>query len=176
MTSSQSFSSCFQSFTVLVLFCTNKYTTANPADLEAMLSKIEQDTSTFAHKMEDLIINKCNYTSDDTCYKSSYHRCNSELPYATCPGNEYTIQKCGNGNENGGCGGLFDFTTSVVTVAPDTSNPYFFQETEDDRVKDGVCSTLRLEEYMKDTTDNSKEYWQSYNVFPPWLYFGTDDG
>ncbi len=145
------------------------------SDLESMLSKIEKDTSTFAHKMEELIMRKCNYTSDDSCFKGSFDRCNSEFPNATCPGKEYAIQRCGKGNE-GGCGGLFDFTTSVVTVAPDNSDPYFYQEGEKDRVKDDVCSTLRLEQYMKDATDDSKSYWESYDVFPPWMYFGTDDG
>ena len=148
---------------------------ANLSDFNAMLSKIEKDTYTFAHKMEELIINKCNFTADDTCFQGSFDRCQSEFPYATCPGKDYAIQRCGKGNE-GGCGGLFDFTTSVVSVAPDTSNPYFYQEVEDDRVKDDVCSTLRLEQYMKNASEDSKSYWESYNAFPPWMYYGTDDG
>lgn len=151
---------------------------ASAADLLDMLVQIEQNTSAFAHKMEDLILNKCNFTSDDTCYKASYHRCESELPYATCPGNDYAIKQCGEGNE-GGCGGLFDFTTSVVTVAPDTSNSDLFADSTEivnDRVRDGVCSTLRLEKYMKKATETSKPYWEDYNVLPPWMYYGTDDG
>ncbi len=148
---------------------------ASPAELAAMFTKIEEDTSTFALKMEELILDKCNYTSDEICFRQNFDRCLSEFPMATCPGNEYAIQKCGNGQE-GGCGGLFDFTASAVTVAPDYSNPYFYQEPEDDRVKDDICSTLRLEAYMKDATEKSEAYWKQYGVFPPWMYFGTDDG
>ena len=143
---------------------------ANQSNLVDMLSKIEQDTSKFAHQMESLLIDKCNFTSDETCYKASYHRCDSELPYATCPGNDYSIKECGIGS----CGGLFDFTKSAVSVAPDTSN--FGNEPNNDRVRDGVCSTSRLDDYMSDQTDLSEEYWSSYEVFPPWMYYGTDDG
>ena len=143
--------------------------------LESMLNKIEIDTFHFAHKMEDLILNKCNYTSDVSCSEASYHRCYSELPYATCPGHDYAIQKCGAGND-GGCGGLFDFTASVVSVAPDRRNPFYLQDPESARGKDGICSTLRLEQYMKNTTEANTPYWESHGVFPPWLYYGTDDG
>ena len=41
-------------------------------------------------------------------------------------GDEWTIPECGEGEE-GGCGGLFDFTTSTVRLAPpikdDDGNP-----------------------------------------------------
>ena len=148
---------------------------ANAADLEAMLAKIEQDTYTFAHEVEDILMKKCDFTTDETCYKANFERCTSELPYATCPGKDYAIQKCGSGKE-GGCSGLFDFTSSVVTVAPNKTNPYFYQEADSDRIRDAVCTTLPLEEYMKETSEGVTSYWQSYNVFPPWMYFGTDEG
>lgn len=131
-----------------------------------MLSKIETDTYTFARTMEGLILDKCNFTSDETCFKSSFHTCDSVLPSTTCPGNEYTIRKCGTGKE-GGCGGLFDFTSSVVSVAPGT---------DVDRTKDGVCSTLRAEKYMINTTESEKSYWEGFGVLSPTLYYGTDDG
>jgi hypothetical protein len=159
---------------LLFNFTTLRLVNANNADLESMLTKIEQDTYTFAHKMEELILNRCNFTSDDTCYKRSYHTCDSQFPYATCPGKDLAIKKCGSGND-GGCGGLFDFTASVVSVAPDTtsisdSNNY------SDRIKDGVCSTLRAEEYMKQVTEEATSYWSPFDVRPPALYYGTDDG
>ena len=160
-----------------LLFMTARSIKANSNQLENMLAKIEFDTYTFAHKMEDLIMDKCNFTSDETCYKASYHSCDSELPYATCPGNDYAIGKCGSGKE-GGCGGLFDFTTSVVSVAPvrTRSGQNTLKEANDDRVKDGVCSTLRAEQYMIDTTKENKSYWDDLGVFSPALYYGTDDG
>ena len=117
---------------------------ASALELQQMLLKIEEDTAAFAHHMEDLILNKCNFTSDDTCYKASYHTCDSEFPSAMCPGNEYSIKQCG--SQGSGCGGLIDFSTSVVSVAP-SNNPFggSITETINDRVRDGVCSTLRLE-------------------------------
>lgn len=150
---------------------------ASPEDLQKMLGKIEEDTYTFAHKMEELILNKCNFTSDETCYRASYDSCDSELPFAQCPGDEYSIKECG--SQNSGCGGLFDFTTSIVRI-PDTSSDvpldYYESELKNDRIRDSVCSTLRLEEYMKNVTETSKPYWESFGVFPPWLYYGTNDG
>lgn len=138
-----------------------------------MLLKIEEDIHTFAHKVEDSLVNKCNFTTDETCYKANYDRCDSELPYATCPGGDYSNGRCGSGKE-GGCGGLFDFTTSVATVAPDKNT--FMPTEESDRVKDDVCTTLQLESYMKNVTESSTQYWQTYNVLPPWIYYGTDEG
>ena len=134
------------------------------SQLNRMLLKIEEDIHTFAHKVEDSLVNKCNFTTDETCYKANYDRCDSELPYATCPGGDYSNGRCGSGKE-GGCGGLFDFTTSVATVAPDKNT--FMPTEESDRVKDDVCTTLQLESYMKNVTESSTQYWQTYNVLPP---------
>ena len=147
---------------------------ADSIQLNAMLQKIESDIHTFAHKIEDTMMNKCNYTNDEICYKANYDRCDSELPYATCPGGGYSNGRCGSGKV-GGCGGLFDFTTSVATVAPD-SNIFYSTSSESDRVKDDVCTTLQLESYMKNVTESTKSYWESYNVLPPWIYYGTDEG
>ena len=151
-------------------------TEADSALLESILRKIEADTFTLAHKMEDLIVNKCNFTSDETCYQANYHPCFSELKQATCPGKDYAIQQCGVGND-GGCGGFFDFTTSTVSFPHDTQsrNPPHLVE-EDIRVKDGVCTTLRIEDYMKTATEASRPYWENLGVHPPSLYYGTDDG
>ena len=140
--------------------------------LENMLAKIEQDTYAFAGQVEELILDKCNVTSVASCDRKSYHVCNSELPYATCPGKDLNVKACGSGVE-GGCGGLFDFTTSIVSVAPDSSTS---TERTDNRIKDGVCSTLLVEQYMKDTTAADTAYWEKFDVIPPSLYYGTDDG
>ncbi len=173
--SSQGLTMSFMKIIKMLLFMPIVTVYASSADLQQMLTKIEEDTLALAHKVEELILDKCNFTSDETCYKSSYHSCNSELPYAECPGNEYSIKECG--SQKSGCGGLFDFTTSVVSVAPDSSDPTNDgTELNNDRIRDGVCSTLRLEDYMKQVTESSRSYWASLDVFPPWLYYGTDDG
>jgi len=144
--------------------------------LESMLRRIEDETYAFAHAMEELILNKCNYTSDEICYKQNYHPCFSELREASCPGKDYAIQKCGSGKE-GGCGGFFDFTRSTVSAAPNSNNdPFHLQSTETIRVKDGVCTTLRIEDYMKNVTETYRSYWQDLGVHPPTLFYGTDDG
>ncbi len=122
------------------------------------------------------MVNKCNFTSDETCYRANYHPCYSELREASCPGKDYAIQKCGSGKENGGCGGFFDFSASTVSIAPDNSDPFSLQAEEDDRIKDGVCTTLRIEDYMKEATEASRSYWEGLGVHPPSLYYGTDDG
>lgn len=137
-------------------------------------NKVEETTLLFAKKVEELIFNKCDYISDETCYGKNYEPCFSELKNATCPGNDYNIPKCGSGNA-GGCGGLFDFTTSTTSVAPDPSDPFSLQE-ESDRVKDAICSTLPIENYMKEVTQASIPFWEKFGLLPPSLYYGTDDG
>lgn len=167
--------SLVMSLTLSIMIISMNKCWATPAELQQMFAKIEQDTYTFAHAMEEIILNKCDFTSDASCYKASYHDCDSELPSAECP-EEYIITQCGAGGI-GGCGGLFDFTASSVRVAPDLVGFYdSFVEPENDRIRDGVCTTLQMDKYMKDETEASKLYWGSYQVSPPWFHMGTDEG
>jgi hypothetical protein len=140
--------------------------------LGEILDKIESDTLKFASKVEKLILDKCaSIISDEKCSKSSYHRCASEFPSAECPGGEGAIAACGSGKKSG-CGGLFDFTTSAVSTPTQVSD----NSISPDRIKDGVCSTLGVEEYMIEFSKSTESYWSSLNMLPPWLYYGTDDG
>ena len=126
--------------------------------------------------MEELILNKSNYTFDEICHKQNYHPYFSELREASCLGNEYAINTCGSKKENGGCGGFFYFTRSTVSIAPDANNNFYYQRSETEREKDGVCTTLRIEDYMKSVMESSRSYWEGLGVHPPSLYYGTDDG
>ena len=150
--------------------------TGTSADLEDMFDKMKADTLAFALKMEDLLlpVNRCSTATIQSCSEANYEGCNSELPSATCPGYDYAIPACGGGKE-GGCGGLFDFTASRVSLAPGENRRIPYLEPTD-REKDGVCSSLPVEEYMIEATELSKAYWDSYSVFPPRLYYGSDDG
>lgn len=150
--------------------------TGTIADLELMLARLERDTAAFAREMERLTLatNRCSEDTIRMCSEGSYHACESELPYASCPGYDYAIKTCGKGKE-GGCGALFDFTSSIVSVAPDSSS-YNYGNEESDRIKDHICATLPAEQYMTQVTDESTPYWNSFSVNPPWLYFGSDDG
>ena len=91
-----------------------------------------------------------------------------------CPGHDYAIKSCGKGEE-GGCGALFDFTSSIVSVAPKGSKHFSLVE-RDDRIKDNICSSLPAEKYMTEVTEESMPYWNSFSVNPPWLYFGSENG
>ena len=95
----------------------NNEGTGTIADLENMFDKVEADTLAFARQMEELQqpANRCSTTTIQLCSEANYEGCNSELPNATCPGYEYAIPACGQGEE-GGCGGLFDFTASLRRV------------------------------------------------------------
>ena len=96
-----------------------------------------------------------------------------DASFRRCPGYDYAIKTCGKGKE-GGCGALFDFTSSIISIAPDSSR--FGDSLLDDRIKDNICSTLPAEQYMTEVTEESTPYWNSFSVNPPWLYFGSDDG
>lgn len=144
----------------------------NSEELEQMFEKMSEDTLKFARHMEMLLLpeNKCINLSN--CPASSYHGCVSEFPLAQCPGLDYAIADCGTG-EAGGCGGLFDFTVSKTRLAPSIKTVLGYESTA---VKDAICSTLQAEDYMIQTTEESKAYWESYSVMPPWLYFASDTG
>mmetsp|Transcript_19342 Transcript_19342/g.23039 ORF Transcript_19342/g.23039 Transcript_19342/m.23039 type:complete len:451 (+) Transcript_19342:187-1539(+) len=142
------------------------------AALENMFLKMERDTLQFAEKMEELLASdaKCTQSTLESCRGGSYHGCNSEFPNPECPGMQYAIADCGKGKE-GGCGGVFDFTTSQIRISPDQ-----YSYDYNDRVKDGVCSTLSAEKYMTAAWEGGKEYWSGFSVEPPPIFFGSADG
>jgi hypothetical protein len=150
--------------------------TGTSVDLEQMLQKMGDDTKSFAKEMEQFLLpeNKCSELAIKSCAEANYNACNSELPSATCPGFDYAIPACGKGQE-GGCSGLYDFTASIVSVAPDETRTYSKQELST-KVKDAICSSLPADEYMIRASDESKAYWDTYQVLPPQMYYGNDDG
>ncbi len=51
-----------------------------------------------------------------------------------------------------------------------------WEEASFDHVYEGVCSTLRLEQYMQNISEGSKSYWKMLDVLPQSLFYGTDNG
>lgn len=148
------------------------------AALESMFARMQSDTLAFAAKMEDLLHfdKRCSSETLNACLGGNHHGCNSEFPSATCPGYQYTVASCGSGVE-GGCSGIFDFDTSTVVYQND--NEFSFSSSSvsiSDRVKDGICSTLPAEEYIRQAMEESKSYWDMFSVSPPKMYFGSNDG
>ena len=88
---------------------------------------MEDDTKSFAKEMEQFLLPdnkfKCSELAIKSCAEANYNTCSSELPSATCPGFDYAIPACGRG-QKGGCSGLYDFTASIVSVAPDETRTY----------------------------------------------------
>ena len=152
---------------ILSLPSTNANGDGTSKDLEQMFLRMEYDTVQWAKHMEALILpeNKCSESTLEKCSKASFNGCISELSYATCPGAENRILKCGRG-EKGGCSGLFDFTASRVSLAENDlftasiSNPT-------DRQKDGICYSLPGDQFIVEARAQASEYWNRYNVAPP---------
>jgi len=157
----------------------NRSRLTSQAALESMFTKMQLDTLAFAAKMENLLHfdKRCSSETLAACAGRSHHGCNSEFPAATCPGYQYTVGACGKGVE-GGCSGIFDFDTSTV-VYQNKNDAFSFSSTSrgiSDREKDGICSTLPAEEYMRQAMEESKTYWDMFSVAPPKMYFGSNDG
>ena len=152
-------------------------THADSNDLEAMFQKIEGDAAKFARYFESLLMTdkKCSSATQSACMGGNYDDCASEYPEASCPGNEYAIPVCGDGNE-GGCGALFDFTASTVRLSPDIDTFESSGNPVDLSVQETVCTTLQADEYMREQTVQNKEFWDDYSVSPPWYHYGADDG
>lgn len=152
-------------------------THADSNDLEAMFEKIEGDAAKFARYFESLLMTdkKCSSATQSACMGGNYDDCASEYPEASCPGNEYAIPVCGDGNE-GGCGALFDFTASTVRLSPDIDTFESSGNPVDLSVQETVCTTLQADEYMREQTVQNKEFWDDYSVSPPWYHYGADDG
>ncbi len=58
-----------------------------------------------------------------------------------------------------------------MSVAPDMAG----EKASYDRVYYAVYLALRLEQNMKNISEESKSYWRMLNVLPPFLFDGTDD-
>ena len=141
------------------------------ADLTNMFQVMEEETKAWKRKMEELVLpdNKCDPDTLKNCAESNYNGCQSQLPFATCPGAENRILACGKGNV-GGCSGLFDFTASKVSLAKSEQFNYWnnwIDETSN-RLKDGICSSLPSDEWVDGTREASETYWNKYDVSPPW--------
>ena len=137
-------------------------------DLEQMFLRMEYDTVQWAKHMETLILpeNKCIKKNLENCSRANFNGCTSELPYATCPGAENRILRCGKGEE-GGCSGLLDFTAARVSLA---ESDIFSSSinSPNDRQKDGICYSMLGDEFIIDAREQSSEYWDRYQVSPPW--------
>lgn len=145
------------------------------ADLEQMIQLMESSALTWAKHMEYLILpqNKCNSTTLSACSRSNYNGCFSQLPYATCPGAENRILRCGDGSD-GGCSGLFDFTSPMVSIAKGDFSSSLYSPP--DRMKDGVCATMPGDEFIINVREEQAEYWSKFNVVSPTYYYGNEDG
>ena len=136
-------------------------------DLDEMFQFIEKKALEYAKKNEELVLseNRCNQTTLSECSKVSYNGCISEFPYMTCPGAENRLLYCGTGEE-GGCSGFMDFTVTRVSLVKGQSynspitNP-------NDRIKDGVCSTLPGDDFIITAQEGQEDYWSNFNVLPP---------
>jgi Mg-chelatase subunit ChlD len=161
---------------LLLLFLSSCYLVhADEFRLLAMMTKMELDTTNFAKHMEDLISKssseKCELLT--TCSEKNYDGCVSEFPSTQCPGKDYSIKECGSGKE-GGCGGLFDFTVSSVSLAPSARTTL---GNEENHVIDDVCTSLEGENYMIDESNKSQTFWnEEYGVNIPWMYYGSSNG
>ena len=136
-------------------------------DLEEMFQIIEERTLEYAKMNEELVLseNRCDQTTLLKCSEASYNGCISEFPYMTCPGAENRLLFCGSGEE-GGCSGFKDFTVTRVSLVKGSSfsSPI---TSPDDRVKDGVCSTLPGDDFIISAREDQEDYWNNFNVLPP---------
>lgn len=83
---------------------------AGTAELEQLIAKMEEDVVQLAQQVEALYASRCTTALED-CYRSNYEHCLSALPSPSCPASEqFVIEACN------GCGALFDYTVSTVTL------------------------------------------------------------
>ena len=138
------------------------------ADLEQMFQLMESNTLDWARQLEELILptNKCSEETLSSCSEANYNVCISEMPYATCPGADDRILACGKGKE-GGCSGLFDFTATKVSLANNGDVSTSISRPSE-REKDGVCYTLQGDDFIIEAREQSTDYWNQYDVSPPW--------
>jgi hypothetical protein len=105
--------------------------TAGKAIVEHIFNLMESDVLSFRKVVEDLLLPqyKCAPTVFEECDRASYDACVSTLPSPQCPGGvEFSSEACGDGTK---CGAIYDFSTSVLRLAPGSSNPINGEPTEE---------------------------------------------
>eukprot|EP00979_Chaetoceros_neogracilis_P012659 scaffold3412_cov167-Chaetoceros_neogracile.AAC.1 len=141
-----------------------------------MFERMTSDTLAFARYLESLLTEEAKCDAIQVCSEANYDSCASEFPFLECPGNNVSyairVDECGSGKK-GGCGSFFDFNASKVSLAPSIRTAL---GSEEDHVKDTVCWTLAAEQEMIRISDSAKDYWDTYSVSPPVLFFGADNG
>ena len=103
-----------------MLLCTAVLTAlcveAGESELNAMLSKIEDDVLEFATEMEALYNERCSVKTRDECAKSNYEECSTLFPDQTCiSGSILERPECIVRGQS--CSALADFTVSNVRLS-----------------------------------------------------------
>jgi Mg-chelatase subunit ChlD len=125
--------------------------------VKCILQRVEKETLKFRDEIERAYGLRCNEETLARCRSSNFNDCKSIFPNRQCMKD---VLDCG-----GDCGALLDKTTSSVYI-PSAEGDY----------TETACYTLLAEEYMRTKYEEDEDFWDTYEVKPPWTYFGARNG
>jgi hypothetical protein len=140
-----------------------------------VVAKVQSSVVALARKVESLATHRCTDIVLNSCYLANYHSVLSTLPSTTCPaGINFQITACGDGFT---CSGLWDFTTSTVSLPNDLANGDNLNPTKP-QVIEAICMTRKLDEWIVQQRANDTDFWDSLDgdAEPQGWYFGSRHG
>ncbi len=105
---------------ILVLHLLSRPITANNEQLNALIARMENDTSDFARQVEELYKDRCT-TALRNCSRNNYDACVARFPSAICYKSDQHLSKCST-SLNDTCAASFDFTVSSVSLPASTAD------------------------------------------------------
>ena len=144
------------------------------ANLDRVVSKMEQDILELASQVEALYQERCDTELLARCTQGNYHECQSELPTQQCLGGEdLVLEACGDGMT---CSSLWDLRSSTfrvpINLLDDPSEILVSRE----EVIEGVCFSQGLDPYWNQKRAADEVFWEELGLRPPQAFFGGESG
>lgn len=116
------------------------------ANMDAVVSKLEQDTRELALEVERLYQERCSTTVLERCTRGNYHECLSELPTHQClSGEDIVLNACG---DNVTCSSLWDMQASTFRVPLFQLDDINEISVSREDVIESVCFSQGLDPYL----------------------------
>jgi len=149
------------------------FTGAGTADLELLIDKMENDVLELAEQVEEAFQDRCTTALNDCSY-NNYDSCVSQFLSPTCYKSDELVTTCSSGPSDS-CAALFDFNSSNVVLPLEIANGIDGNPTNP-QVIESVCYTRQLDEFFLNKRSTDMQYWRSFGVDSPPMFFGSQEG
>lgn len=163
----------FATTAALVLVFLPASTMAGTVELERLIDKMEMDVLELAKAVEAAFQDRCTTALND-CGHNNFDSCVSQFPSPTCYKSDEFATNCSTGNSDT-CAALFDFNSSNVVLPSKIANGNHGNPTNP-QVIESVCYTRQLDEFFLNKRSTDVNYWRSFGVDSPPMFFGSQEG